>query len=59
MHGQPYIKTMWCIRKNNSLYKKNLLCFAEVNPEEGAGDNGPEVPGGEEPALQMEDSRIQ
>jgi len=34
------------------------LCFTEVNPEEGAGDNGPEVPGGEELALQMDDSRI-
>jgi len=30
-----------------------------VNPEEGAGDNGPEVPGGEGLVLQMEDSRIQ
>lgn len=49
---------MECIRKKNSLHKKSWLCFAEVNPEEGAGDSGPEVPGGEEPALQMEDSRI-
>jgi hypothetical protein len=29
-----------------------------VNPEEGAGDNGPEVAGGEEPALQVEDNQI-
>ena len=45
-------------KEEKFLVKKNWSCFAEVNPEEGAGDNGPEVPGGEEPALQMEDSRI-
>lgn len=30
----------------------------EVNPEEGAGDNGPEGPGGEEPVLQMEHNQV-
>jgi hypothetical protein len=38
--------------------KKTLLCLAEVNPEEGAGDNGPEGPGGEEPAVQMVENQL-
>ena len=50
---------MESIRKKNSSYKKIWSsCFTEVNPEEGAGDNGPEVAGGEEPALQVEDNQI-
>lgn len=35
------------------------LCFAEMNPEEGAGDNGPEGAVGEEPvAMQVGDNRL-
>jgi hypothetical protein len=35
-----------------------LLCFADANPEEGAGDNGPEGAVGEEPAVQIDENRV-
>jgi hypothetical protein len=44
----------------HSPYIKYDLCFAEVNPEEGAGNNGAEGPVGEEPVqVQIGNGRNQ